>query len=209
MSAICLLYLANVTTVFSGKKILMFMHWMKNAKAVNQKPHKCDLEARSFSNCKEEQIQWSTGTGHPEKWLLPHPWIHSRSDWTGFWEPGWAVGVPVHCREVGLDSLKVPSNSNDSTVLSSFVGRSRQSWSVEWCLPTFSDLPNQGNEQTGSGTSEMVLSTGSGDNSAGSFRKKVSNSPGLGIYQHIHFEGIYFSGSDLLESLILTAIHQA
>ena len=33
---------------------------------------------------------------------MPCPWRHSRSGWMGLWAPDGAIGVPVHCRGVGL-----------------------------------------------------------------------------------------------------------
>jgi len=27
----------------------------------------------------------NTGTRHPERWSMPHPWKHSRSGWMGLW----------------------------------------------------------------------------------------------------------------------------
>ena len=42
----------------------------------------------------------------PERWWMPHPWLHSRSGWTGLHAPdGGAIGVPVHCRGVRLSDL--------------------------------------------------------------------------------------------------------
>ena len=50
--------------------------------------------------------KWWIGTGNfPERHWMHHPWRHSRSGWMELWAPDEAVGVPVHCRGVGLDGL--------------------------------------------------------------------------------------------------------
>jgi len=41
----------------------------------------------------------------PERWWMPHPCTRARSGWRGSEQPDAAVGVPVHCRAVGLDGL--------------------------------------------------------------------------------------------------------
>ena len=42
----------------------------------------------------------------PEKWWMPRPWRHSRTGWRSSEQPALAVGVPAHCRGVGLDDLE-------------------------------------------------------------------------------------------------------
>jgi len=32
---------------------------------------------------------------------MPQPWRHSRAGKTGLWAPDLAIGIPVHCRELG------------------------------------------------------------------------------------------------------------
>ena len=51
---------------------------------------------------------WGTGTGCAERWWMPRPWRHSRSGWTGLWEPDRAVGVLVRCRGAGVMTFKGP-----------------------------------------------------------------------------------------------------
>ena len=41
----------------------------------------------------------------PREVVDPHPWRQPRSIWRGSEHPDGAVGVPVHCRGVGLDGL--------------------------------------------------------------------------------------------------------
>ena len=67
-----------------------------------------------------KEPQMIAGTGCPERLLMPHPWKHSRSSWTGLWAT-WSSWRCPCLLQGGWTRwpLKVTSNPNHSVILSS------------------------------------------------------------------------------------------
>ena len=63
---------------------------------------------------------WNTGTGCPERWLMPHPWKCSRPGWSRLWATWSSWRCPCSLQGGWAKRpLKVPSTPNRS-VISSF-----------------------------------------------------------------------------------------
>ena len=59
----------------------------------------------ALSSLLEPNTGWHILEICPERQWVPHPGRHSRSGSRGSEHPDLTVGVPVHCRGVGLDGL--------------------------------------------------------------------------------------------------------
>lgn len=60
---------------------------------------------------------WNTGTGCPERWWIPLPWKHLRSDWTGSWVTSSSWRGPYSLQGNWADLSKILSNPNYSILL--------------------------------------------------------------------------------------------
>ena len=71
---------------------------------------------------------WSTGTGCPEMWQMPHPWRHSKSGWMGLWAIWSSCRCPCSLQESWTRwYLRVTPNSNDPMMVQWFYANQASS----------------------------------------------------------------------------------